>query len=396
MNNLYYLNGGFDLSLTGQDTDRYRTLLQEMTLWMTLYAETGDYCVVTANGISPEYHKYLAAIGLDTGQIISPDMRPGPLQGRAWGWDHEAVHALSAYGAHCEHPDFSAVKKANSRSGHLPVFLSVNTDFQGANVCSSPDECRMYLKSCTQYPVVIKPDFSNTGIGFVHITDHSRVEKSMARIKRLFGGTNSKVLVMPWLKRIKDISTRFFLDGQGRISHLKQTEALVTRGGSSYGFLLEYDGLDTGPWSERLDSMLRETVRWLHGLGYYGPVSLDSFVYDDAGTLRCAAGIDCNARYSVGFIAQRIFDKLGSRAACVRTVGNRKAQFPVSYEELSRLLGDLAYDRAAGRGVAVLTPLRYVCNRKERHPERTMIAICGHTREEVLELDRNITELIRK
>lgn len=90
-----------------------------------------------------------------------------------------------------------------SRIEHLPVFLAVNEDFPLMRVCSSLEECRAYLASCTQYPVVIKPDFSNTGIGFVHIADQSRIEQSMVHIQRLFSEKGSKILIMPWLKRIK-------------------------------------------------------------------------------------------------------------------------------------------------------------------------------------------------
>lgn len=83
MDSLYYLNGGFDLVLGGQDTGRYTALLKEMTLWFMLYVRSKDYCVVTADGIPLNYYEYIASTGLETGTLISGDTGPEQLQGRA-------------------------------------------------------------------------------------------------------------------------------------------------------------------------------------------------------------------------------------------------------------------------------------------------------------------------
>jgi hypothetical protein len=114
----------------------------------------------------------------------------------------------------------------------------------------------------------------------------------------------------PWLDRVADLG----VCGEVRDSGVALLEPHRLVSDPRGGFL----GIELGPVERALADPLAEVARQAAELlaartGYRGPFSIDAFVYRDRGALHLHPLCELNARYTFGWIARALGDRLGIR-----------------------------------------------------------------------------------
>ena len=133
-----------------------------------------------------------------------------------------------------------------------------------------------------------------------------------ARVARLLARFGPLVFE-PWCERIVDCGACARVDGAGVVTAHPPHGLLVDSRGGFAGIDLAPPAL-TGEERAQLATAVRAAGAMLAGLGYVGPYAVDAFAYrDDAsGARRFHPVCEINARYSFGWVARALAERVGA------------------------------------------------------------------------------------
>ena len=203
-----------------------------------------------------------------------------------------------------------AARDANDRSGTLAIAETLGVALVGARMVGSLAELDAHVAGFAGRAWVCKARWTAAGRDRAHGSGSRVAGPLRERIGRMFERFGPLVFE-PWLDRVADLGVCGEVRDDGVV--LLEPHRLVSdpRG----GFL----GIELAPEVERaIADPLIEVARPAAELlaartGYRGPFSIDAFVYRDRGALHLHPLCELNARYTFGWIARSLGERLGIR-----------------------------------------------------------------------------------
>jgi hypothetical protein len=111
------------------------------------------------------------------------------------------------------------------------------------------------------------------------------------------------------------------------------------------------------PWAGELQASARVAAEALDGIGYFGPVSIDAYVFASPEGPRLRPLVDINARHSMALPAHGLAERLPGKTLLWTWSKPRKLRLPEDYRALDERLGQLAFKRETGTGILATSPI---------------------------------------
>ncbi|MBN2036515.1 MAG: ATP-grasp domain-containing protein [Chitinispirillaceae bacterium] len=394
---LFYFNPLFDLELGDIPHEKVATSARQMSVLFALMGDASDRVLLDAEPL-PEYWDYLDENGIDHCAPVREKEDLSQYQAVAWGWNRQAVDRLKGLGARCVHPDLSVVKTVNSRAWCAALNRATETGVPGTRSCTTSEEVTAACKALqNRFPLVIKPRFGASGHGFIKITTRESLSGALHDRVRLLceaGGC----IVEPWLERTRDLSSSGVINRDGSFLDMTHYECRVTVHGVFYGVVLRPERLLIDRCHTRLERAVQSAAGMLAHAGYFGPAGFDSFLYRDnaSGKEMLAPIVEINARQVMSALARVLYDKTGrSGHGYLRLFGRKKITLPEHYAAVYDCLGDDRYDPATGRGILLVSPLRFAGSRGEVRPARSVFYISARNAPAVQGMDARLQQIFQ-
>lgn len=391
----HHLNADFDLSLRprwrppeGATAQRRITGLA----WHALFlAERGD-SVLVPEPAPEDFVEYLDRAGIEVPNLtVEPKHRMGQ-QLSPFGWNAGAAARNHRYNDPALHPPLETITRVNGRrfSARLEDEL-----FGGDHTIAEFKSETELLEHLSNLPEstsgwVLKAGHGNAGIGNRRLRNRRLTEGDRKVIGRFFD-EDDVVVLERWRPRLRDLSATFTIAQDGRATEIGVHEAINTADGALIGALFEEDPAPIAEWRSPMTEAVMAVADRLTEEGYFGPVCMDAFVWDDGGRPRLRPLVDLNARREMSAGASGLWRRLGGRGAAYwRFFTRRKIGLPESYSALETALADEAYDPTRRTGVLITAPLWLGAER--RTPAKTAMLILGRDRNKVLAIDQRIRD----
>jgi len=386
-NKLLFCNVDFDTDLGPVRSARQQQSCFEAQFYYLLCGSTADRIFLDAEP-HEEYKSYLSDQGIQVPRPYSDGDILSDSVAFPWGWSASAIDRFLNCGCKVHHPPLEIIKTVNGRRFCHQTTQQYDLDIAGSQICKSAEEVRAWIHASHTFPLVIKPEHGNSGIGFIHVPSMDQADDS--RIDALFSQPDTVAVVNPWLNRSTDFSSLFQLDSQGGISSLSHHQTLNNQAGVYFGNLLIPEDPLVEKWRDSLDSGVAIVARELHDTGYFGPVGLDWIVYSEheTGQEKCVL-IDINARQPMSFVAYCLRNQLARDKHCLFQFAPRR-NYPAltDYGSWYRGCGRNAFDVEHRTGILLFTPLSYAVGTVEYLPVRHGFFIAGNSVEEILTYDQ--------
>ena len=391
----HYLNADFDLSLRSgwrkPDGETARRRITDL-MWHALFlAEPGDSVLVPEPAPS-DFVEYLDRSGIEVPRLtLDPnDRREQRLS--PFGWNAGAAALNQRYDDPTPHPPLEIVTRVNGR--RFSARLEDELFGGGHTVAELHSEVEL-LEHLTNLPrsmpgLFLKAEHGNAGLGNRRLRKKQLPAGDLKVVRRFFDEGDAIVLER-WRPRLRDLCATFSVTQEGRARGFRLHEIVNTADGALIGVIFEEDPEPLAEWRSPMADAAMVVASRLAETGYFGPVCMDAFVWNDGGRPRLRLLVDLNARREMSAGASVLWRRLGGRGAAYwRFFTRRKIGLPDTYPDLEGALANDAYDAATRAGVLVTAPLWLGVNR--RTPAKTAILILGRDRGEVLAIDQRIRE----
>jgi hypothetical protein len=385
----YFVNTDFDISLRAKrdvlTADPRTRQAEEMPQHLLLLALGGN-SVLLSEAPDQDFQRYLRGMGIPPLSVsVLPEVRRDA-EFTPFGWNREAEELSAAYSAPPSHPSLEVVRRVNGRRFAAALETEVLGDDEVLGVFTSIDEIEECLSNrpAEEDGWIVKAEHGNAGLGNRRLRYPTLGEPDRGAIMRLLA-EDSHVLLERWRPRVMDLSSVFEVDAGGSATGLRIHGVVNTADGAFIGGIFERDSPAVAPWRGRISDAVSVVADHLAAAGYFGPVCLDSFVWESPAGLHLRRVVDINARLSVSTPIQRLWRAWGGENVVYwRLFSTRKLRLPQRYAELAAALGDRAFDASTHRGVLLTSPL-CAGGRKYR---RVGVLLAGEARADVEQLDR--------
>lgn len=309
-----------------------------------------------------------------------------------FGWNREAEQINRLYQDPEPHPPLEVVRRVNGRAFSAEV---EGRHFGGRHVLGiahTVEEITEILgdRRPRETGWVAKSEHANGAFGNRRLSCRRPGPADRAALSRLFE-EDELVVVEPWRERVLDLASVFDVSDAGEALRFRAHEVVNTAAGSLIGDIFDSRSFVIEKWRPELERMSNVVAEELAAVGYFGPVCVDSFVWNDAGVERLRPVVDINARLFVGAAAERLWRYWNrDRVVYWRLFSRRRLRLPNTIEDLEGVLGDVAFDATDRCGVLVTSPLRVAAT----PPRRLGVVIAGKDRPSVDALDRWLREMI--
>lgn len=388
---LLYLNPLFDLELGNYPVDKIRQSAIEMGPLFAFCGNRNDRILLDVN-VPDDYWHYLDSLSIPYAPVLAQADTPSDFKGMAWGWNESSALRFRSLGVPINHPDLSVVKKINNRKFCAEFNQASSTGVPGSRFCSSPQEVRHAIHDLNSFfPLVAKPAFGGSGMGFVTIDDP---EKDLPAVDAI--AAHNGCTIEPWCERIHDVSSSCVINEDGTITDLRHYCCYTNSRGMFYGVIFGAKDSVAEKHQRDLAISARAACTSLSNEKYFGPVSFDSIVYHEkeSGSERLATVIEINGRCFMSAIAHALFEKIGTDRTCFfRFLGKKQCVLPDSYVTLKSKLGNGAYDPATRRGIMLLSALRVYHEKNVVQPVRSAFLIAGSSQDEIRSMDDQLRGL---
>jgi hypothetical protein len=393
----YEPNADFDLSLrprwTGPTGPAEARQLDELALQFVLAGGPEDS--VRLPGELPE--EFLASMARN--QLVMPriTVRPAVRSGQTFapfGWNEAAIELNLSYAEPAPHPPLETVRRANGRSFAVVAERELVGPAYHVGECDTVAAVASALAAAAEVPLgwLAKSNHSNAGLGNRRLR-HRSLNDADRRWLQATLAEDDRVVLEPWCRRVADLCTTFELGPDGRAADLAVHEIVNTSDGAFIGALFESDSEIIARWQPDLRRTVEVTASRLAREGYFGPVCLDSFVWDDRGRRRLRPLADLNARRHMSMAARRLWREWDAGSVLYwRLFSRRKLGLPESHDRLERELGRDGFRPDSRRGALVASPLWLAWGGKRRLPRRLGVLFAGRSRDEVMEQETRFRE----
>jgi hypothetical protein len=393
----HFINADFDLSLRrGRPpgvVDARARQARELPFHMLLLGVEGD-SILTASAPEGAFLEYL-----DRLQIPVPDVRIRPsLTGQAlftpFGWNRDAEVFNERYDHPAPHPPLDIVRRVNSRTFSAEVERRFWGGEHVLGVVRSADALAAMLsgRPSGENEWVVKSEHGNGASGNRHLRSRDLGAADREAVTRLLN-EDECLAVEPWRERVLDLASFFEVDEGGEPDGLLTYEVVNTAEGAFIGDIFDLASPALERWGSEVRAMAAVVAAELACAGYFGPVCVDSFVWNDGGVERLRPVVEINARSFMAAAAERLWrlwDR--DRVVCWRLFSTRKLRLPESFAAFEAALGGDAFDPRTRCGVLVTSPMEV----EGRLLRRLGVLLAGEDRESVDVLDRRFRERFEK
>lgn len=389
----FFVNADFDLSLRRgrrpRAIDARSRQARELPMHMLFLGLQGDSILVPA---PPEgdFLDYLGRLEVPLPAVqVLPSITPGA-HFSPFGWNAEAEGFNRRYAAPTPHPPLNVVRRVNGRTfsagiedrhwsgGHAIGVVHSAEDVEAVLDSRPPDEAGWLVKS----------EHGNGAFGNRRLRTRALADADRENIRRLLAEDGTGVVEV-WRPRVADLATVFDVDEAGEPHGTFSYEVVNTADGALIGDVFDQRSATVERWEGELQTMAGIVAGELAGSGYFGPVCVDSFVWDDHGVERLRPVVDINARLFMAAAVERLW-RMWNRDRIVywRLFSFRKLRLPGSFSALGSALGDDAFDPLTRCGVLVTSPMAV----EGRRPQRLSVLIAGGDRRDLDVIDRRFRE----
>ncbi len=398
MPNEYWWNADFDLALQPgwdpSDNPGLEAQVRELALH-ALVAVSPEDSVLLAENPPEDFLRYLERNALPVPQIsILPDVRPD-FEFTPYGWSPQAMALKCRYSVGVSSPPLETVRHVNGRSfGHrLERELQDSKIPRGA--FASLLELKDILNSEPNRPDgwIAKTEHGNAALGNRRLRTRHLDERD---IKWLNPRLKQGPMVLEWwLNRTVDLCSVFHVSKNGRPESLTIHEAIQTADGAFIGALYDQTSTAHSAWRDALIHTADTVAKALLMAGYFGPVCVDAFVWDDQGASRLRPLVDLNARRHASEGWRRLAQKWDG---CLygRFFSTRKLRLPPTYEEFERMIRYNEATPARDIGAIATSPLWLESEGARHRPRKIGIVFRGHSREHVFSMETRFREVFEK
>jgi hypothetical protein len=382
----YFVNADFDMSLrSGWDQscdDAGNRQARKLPLHLLLLGTAGNSVLLPENP-SDAFSDYLRRLDLPCPSFsvlpaINPEARFTP-----FGWNRAAEDLAQRYRRPTPHPPLEVVRRVNGRRFAAVLEQELFDDSDVLGEFSSVDALNSVLgtRPSEEEGWILKADHGNAGLGNRRLRERCLTEADL-RLARRFFAEDDWVLLERWRPRVLDIATTFDLSSKGEVQGLNLHEVVNTADGAFIGALFEHESPALEPWQSEMREAVASVAERLSVAGYFGPVCIDAFVWDEAGTQRLRPLVDLNARMHVSAPVLRLWKQWqGERVMLWRFCSGRSVRLPDDYAELETALGDDAFDPRTRCGVIITSQLDV--GEESRRSKRFGVLISGMDRADV-------------
>jgi len=390
---LWYPNIDFDLSLPGGGEKPPREIpihavAREMSLWF--WALVGpESSIISSRSPSPDFLEHLEMSGLPVPSTAGDAADLSHHEPMAWGWSRDALEAFAGLGLGAHRPDPEVVREVNSRSFSQELAQSTGTGVEGARMIRDPGEVEGGLRELG-LPCVLKPEFGNAGLGFIHLKRSDDVERALRTMERSARG--GRWFLEPWRDRVLDLATKFTLLEGGEMRDLSHhVQSISPRGQFTSIDLPPRMPEEIKPWISGLRGAAGAIAAALSRKGYWGPVGFDSFTWRGPGGSEALVPlVEINARHCMHLFLLRLRVRLGleGRFLRLRCAGFRELHRPSSYRHWREICGPRLFRPDGGPGRLLISPLRVQgADGQEVIPRKFGILLSAESREELEDLE---------
>ena len=389
----FFVNADFDLSLRRgkppRDNGARTRQANELPLHMLFLGLDGDTVLVPAlPGVDFLDYLQRQRIPVPAARIL-PSITAGA-RFTPFGWNGEADRLNRSYAPPSPHPPLDVVRRVNGRTFALEVEQRHWGGGHAIGLIHSVGELEKILEGrpLDECGWLVKSEHGNGALGNRRIRSRVLSDPDRETVGR-FLAEDDTALVEQWRSRTADLASVFCVDESAEPVDLFSYEVVNTADGAFIGDIFDRSSREVDRWGAELQSMAEIVARELAEAGYFGPVCVDSFVWDDRGVRRLRPVVDINARLSVAAAAERVW-RMWNRDRIVywRLFSFRKLQLPETFSDLEKALGDDGYDPRTRCGILVTSPVEV----EDRRPLRLSVMIAEKERGLVDALDRRFRE----
>lgn len=307
-----------------------------------------------------------------------------------FGWNEEAGRLNRSYDVPAEHPPFEVVRRVNGRRWSASLERKLFEDVVVVGVVHSPEELESMLR---ERPVdedewIVKSEHGNSGLGNRRLRGRDLEAADLKVVRRLLA-EDECLLVERWCRRTVDLVTTFNVDENGGVDDLTFYEVVNTADGAFIGDIFDRASPMVGRWQPRMADAAIRVAGELAREGYFGPVCLDAFAWNDKGQDRLRALVEVNARRQVAAAALSLWRSWGCQPVVYwRLFSTKKLRVPENIEAFVTALGSDAFDPVSLSGVLLTSPLHFAAGR----PQRVGVLMAGEDRAAVDLLDLRFRE----
>ena len=285
-----------------------RMSAERAVCWISL-AEDGDW-IWTPEPIAEDFWESLATQGLPRvrGVVDWKSVTASVSDVIAWGclpWTRAFSRAMA-------HPTNSAVQQANSRAWSFAIEQQLGVGLPGAARLEHIEEISETVRrsadelgeSAAEHGWVIKANYGMAArerlLGNGPMLNSAQQNWLSRRL-----ATDGAVFFEPWLRRRAEVGIQWTLPplSQGPPKLEGLTPLLCDSQGGYRGSELSLDTSIPREWQHSVE-VCEQAAMQLQSLGYFGPLGIDSAIYEDsAGNAIARPMQDVNARFTMGRLA---------------------------------------------------------------------------------------------
>lgn len=310
---LYIGNAFFEMELEGKTppdlfkTFKMNAIIEQLHYLPLLYLDA-DATLLVADYPSEEYLEHLKSYGVTPPKmILEKDILKLSFEKiESWGASSLIQKWAERYQIPYMAPPLDIAKLMNSKLYHakhaprLPYSALISSEAE--------------LVKALQAPLldwVLKTDQGFSGRGHCHFTTETK-EKAFAFISQ-----HQNLVLEPWVERICDFSSQWFISPSGELTLSGVTKCLNTSGGV-------YQGTEVGSiLADHLDFVQEhlefcKTYLKHHLKGYFGALGVDAMVYKDLSTGKRALHplVEVNARMTLSHALLLFFKRYINKPSC--------------------------------------------------------------------------------
>jgi len=381
----HYLNAEFDLGLRPRPKQIEGPALvrqvRELSLQALLGAEPGDAALVRADP-PPEFIDYLNRCGFETPRLLAHPEIDTAAELRPFGWSAEAIELNGRYDTPVPHPAPAIIRKVNARSFGRRLEERISADPPAGAIVDGSEALAQFVSgTASDAEWIVKAEYGHSGLGNRRLRGPC-LSAADGRFIADRLREDDRLVVERWLPRERDYCTVFEVPYRPDTARIHET--INTRDGALIGALFD-------PRSENDESQRRllQTAELaassLTDEGYFGPVCMDGFVWNDDGRPRLRTLVDLNCRLAMSDAAWRLWQRNAPRAALYYRFFNRgKLRIPDEVPATIEAFGDQAYDAHRQRGILLASPLQIGSDGEWRRPTKLAVIFVGDRCEQVL------------
>lgn len=398
MPNEHWWNADFDLALQPgwfpALKSEFEIQVRELTLHALMAAEPEDSVLVYDSPPEAFLH-YLEDRGINTPRFsILPEVRP-EFHFKPYGWSAKAITLKDRYDLPPVSPTFEAVRHVNGRSfGHFIEREILDSPVSRGQFRSVSDLNTLLASEAERAEGwVVKTEHGNAALGNRRLRNQQLQPDDLRWLNpRLQRGS---MVLEWWLPRTMDLCTVFDLSADGTVDDYFIHESIHTSAGGFIGAVYDQEVPPLDVWHNELTNTAEIVASALAREGYFGPVCIDAFVWNDNGTKRLRPLVDINARHYASEGWRRLAHLWGS---CVygRFFSCRKLRLPRTYEEFETALSGDAWNSLTGNGVLLTSPMWLEDQGNPRRPRKLGVVFRESSKESVLALEKRFRETFER